>query len=135
MPTKCNAPCIINTAIGFQLVLCEAEHDHGGNRHFATLVGDKKTVVSWAYLGQPCDGGTSVTLPLHQRCDSSTQVAQPPQLAPGILEPMYRMSLMTITEAPAATTGFCCEKAPGHRGHHMRSGMFDPLGMRWVIQW
>lgn len=139
--SKCNAPCIINTAIGFQLVLCEQEHSHDGNHTSQMrgskerLIGSKEATVSWTYTGQPCDGGESGAPSLHERCDSWTRVNQPRQLAPGILEPMYRMSLMTVTEATAAITGFCCEKSPGHEGGHMRSGVFGPEGIKWAIEW
>ena len=131
---KCNAPCVINTAIGFQLVLCEKEHSHMES-HSVELKGNKETIVSWVYIGQPTDGGVSGTPALHEHCDSSTRVKLPPQLAPGVLEPMYKMSLMTVTESPTATTGFNCEREHGHKGCHMRSGVFGPLGIAWKIEW
>lgn len=99
------------------------------------LISSKEATVSWMYIGQPCDGGMSGAPALQVRCDSWARVSQPPQLAPGVLEPMYRMSLMTITESTGAMTGFCCEKSQGHEGGHLRSGIFAPLSIVWKIEW
>ena len=140
--SKCNAPSIINTLIGFQLVFCEKEHGHKGDHTLKMSDGEerpadpKETIVSWNYLGQPAnDTAVNKSSGPHERCNSWTRVKLPPQLAPGVLEPMYKMSLMTVTESSIATTGFSCEKSPGHEDGHKRSGIFGPLGIAWEIEW
>lgn len=133
MPNKCHAPCIINTAIGFQLVFCEQEHGHAEN-HSLKMKSGKEVTASWNYIGVAVDGGVSGAPGLDERCTTWVYVDQPPQLAPGVLAPMYQMSLMTVTES-SVTTGFCCEKSPGHEGCHMRTGAYGPLGTVWKIEW
>jgi len=98
------------------------------------LFGSKEATASWNYIGVAVDDGASGASSLNERCKTWVYVDQPPQLAPGVLTPMYQMNLMTVTES-SVTTGFCCEKSAGHEGCHILSGTYGPLGTVWKIEW
>ena len=82
MSEKCNAPCVVNTAIGFHLVFCEKKHGHEGDHSLKMkcgeelLFGSKEATVSWNYIGVAVDGGVSGAPGLNERCKVSALIGR-----------------------------------------------------------
>ncbi|MFA5998055.1 MAG: hypothetical protein WC814_01555 [Candidatus Paceibacterota bacterium] len=48
---------------------------------------------------------------------------------------MSDKTVLSVEVGTGPSTGFCCEKPPGHDEGHERSGIFGPFGIKWQIVW
>ena len=141
--SKCGAPCIFNTSIGFRLVFCGKDRGHEGNHsceipdHSQTPYEGTQGTVHWSYTGNTAgETGVSSAGSVHQRCGSWVHSQEPLKLESGRKEdPGFHDPLFRLLAPDGHRSAFCCEKKPGHDGAHTRSGIFSPLGMKWRITW
>jgi hypothetical protein len=144
---KCGAPCIINTAIGNNMVFCGEPAGHSGYKHSRQVTGlpelSKTALIEWHYLGIARFGqsGPSPAPPMSERCGEWLSIKILPRLIPHGTPIGRSTSLMGAHErffvenSIGPTSRFSCDQKVGHSGEHMRCGTFEPLGIVWEIRW
>ena len=135
---RCNAPCVINATAQFQVVCCDKKTGHEGEHSFTTVDSTihRPVIFEWLYTGDSRDCGISPALPLDLRCESWTRIKPLVALRPAYPGPEYRQELVLVDGSThRSSSGFCCEKTPGHEDLHTRTGVFTPLGIAWKIRW
>jgi|GEM_PF-3918083 len=137
--SKCDAPCIINVASGFYLVLCGGDLGHNGD-HSYEIPDTNDTVIAtveWSYTGTTSEdaNGISYAPPMSTRCNSLVRTKRLPKLDSRDAGVNYYQPVLSLARSDGCYANFVCEKNPEHNEGHMRSGIFGPLGMKWRITW
>jgi len=136
--SECNAPCVINVAMGFYLVFCDGEYGHNGEHFHRIPSVQLDAVAKWSYHGYGDDsvGGVSPPSMVTDRCQTWVRTKELARLERNPRAQCdFSQPLVIFLESNGDTTAFCCEKKPGHDGEHVRRGVFSPLSVVWSVTW
>lgn len=116
----CGAPCIIHNDHGFTALFCVLEKFHEEASH-TSILGEAKVI--WRYRGVS-EALRKKTVP-SSRCRGRVGIT-------GVRQ------ALDLGGAPLGVElhYFNCEESVSCRhGTHVRSGMYEPLGVEWAISW